>query len=140
VESNDPIKTPAVVEDINDDQPVYEPHPHDTPAQPEMVVLSAEPDPYEKLLPHFGMEPVHLYVYVERTGDPDRDKRKLERVYGTLIQFPGKDTFTLVLSGEDGGFIEIDFPNETTNYGPELATRLSQIVGEDAIRTEDMQA
>jgi len=140
VESNDPIKTPAVVEDINDDQPVYEPHPHDTPAQPEMVVPSAEPDPYEKLLPHFGMEPVHLYVYVERTGDPDRDKRKLERVYGTLIQFPGKDTFTLVLSGEDGGFIEIDFPNETTNYGPELATRLSQIVGEDAIRTEDMQA
>jgi hypothetical protein len=101
------------------------------------VAYRAPADPYEKFLPRFGEEPVHLYVYVERSDDAERDKRRLRRIHGTLTSFPGSDTFSIVLK-EGDGFIEFEFPQDTTRYCAELAEQLTAITGVEDIQA-DMQ-
>ena len=74
----------------------------------------------------------HLMVVVERGANPEQDKRRLERVFGTLISFHGIDAFAITLSGNDDS-IELDFPNDTTQVCDELIERLSEIVGPTGI-------
>jgi DNA polymerase-3 subunit alpha len=78
-------------------------------------------------------EPIKLRVFVERSGEPERDKRRLRHVHGTLISYPGQDTFSIVLFG-GGRVIEVDFPNETTHYCTELKEKLARIVGPEAVQ------
>lgn len=121
------------------------------PAQQPDTNVSSESSP---LLPHFpqpvlGMqvasikqevtedrpskEPMRLRIFVQRSGDPERDKRRLRHIHGTLISYPGQDTFSIVLFGE-GRIIEVDFPNETTQYCAELKEKLAHVIGPDAIQ------
>jgi hypothetical protein len=74
----------------------------------------------------------HLMVVVERGANPEQDKRRLERVFGTLISFHGIDAFAITLAG-NGDSIELDFPNDTTQICDELIERLSEIVGPTGI-------
>jgi len=78
-------------------------------------------------------EPLRLRIFVERSGEPERDKRRLRHIHGTLISYPGQDTFSIVLFGE-GRVIEVDFPHETTHYCTELREKLARIVGPEAIQ------
>jgi len=77
--------------------------------------------------------PVHLRIFVRRSADEERDRRKLERLHGTLIQRPGHDTFSFVLVDERQ-LIEVDFSKDTTHFCPELEAKLHQIVEADAIQ------
>ena len=80
---------------------------------------------------------LHLRVRFRRTGDPARDRRRLEKVHGVLSSFPGPDRFSIVvLGGEDA--IEIDFPNDTTRYCDALAEQLAHLLGEDAVQLEPL--
>jgi DNA polymerase-3 subunit alpha len=75
--------------------------------------------------------PLQLRVFVERCGDPERDRRRLQRIYGTLISHPGQDRFSVTLV-EGSRLVEVDFPDETTDY-TSVADKLTDILGPDAI-------
>ncbi len=77
-------------------------------------------------------QPVHLRITIQRTGNNERDKRRLEHIHGILISRPGKCTFSFVVTGENR-HVEIDFPQETTHYCDDLYTQLTQMVEPDAI-------
>jgi DNA polymerase-3 subunit alpha len=83
--------------------------------------------------------PLFLRIQVSRCGNPERDKRVLQRIYGTLISSPGRDAFSLVIV-ENGREVELDFPNETTHYSPELVDKIKFIVGYNAIQVIQPQA
>lgn len=85
--------------------------------------------------PSPGEGSLRLHVYLQRSGDPDQDRRKLERVYGKLHSHPGNDTFCIVLvDGEH--YVEIDFPEETTDYR-EVVNELAEFLDADAIQVTE---
>lgn len=78
--------------------------------------------------------PVHLRIFVRRSADVNRDRRKLEQLHGTLIERPGRDTFSFVLV-DDRQSIEVSFPKDTTRFCPEIEAKLRQKIGRaDAIQ------
>ncbi len=82
---------------------------------------------------------VKLRVSILRSGSAERDKRRLERVYGALTSQPGEDRFSFILLGEDGSQVEIEFPEDTTRYCRALVERLTAILGEDAIQVDPLE-
>jgi DNA polymerase-3 subunit alpha len=81
----------------------------------------------------------HVRVQTRRSGDAERDKRSLQRIYGALVSQPGHDSFSItVADGEE--VVELEFPNETTSYSPELLAKLGRIVSSEAIEVFPAQA
>ena len=74
----------------------------------------------------------HITVEFERSDYPERDRRRLRRVHGAFMGFPGKDKFSIVISGNGKPTI-LDFPNHTTGWCKELRRDLISIVGESKI-------
>lgn len=67
-----------------------------------------------------------LIVRFERTEDVERDRRRLRRLHGKLIQDPGPDQFRIVLDNAVEEVV-LDFPNATTSYGERLIEELGTI-------------
>ena len=74
-------------------------------------------------------------VILRPTGDPDRDIRRISRLHGTFISYPGKDRFAFQIFEEGRGHL-IEFPNDTTHLCAELAALLTDAVGEENVRVE----
>ena len=94
---------------------------------------SAEPEPSATSLPPLKAsseqrQPAQLRIIIRQTGDPDVDKRRLQRLHGLLIGYPGQDTFTFILSNGERR-VEVTFPNNTTHYCDLLREEIVQIVG-----------
>jgi DNA polymerase-3 subunit alpha len=125
--------------------PPAEPLPPAVAAAEPVLVKEAEPvQLYESPIPdpvpaQIEMRPQHLLVHIKRCADPDRDKRKLQRVHGLLISYHGQDHFALILE-DNVRRVQIDFPNDTTHYCPELVSTLAEILGPDAIQVLPDQA
>lgn len=82
-----------------------------------------------------GEQAVHLRLFIARTEDPERDRRRLNRLHGALISRPGADSFSFVLiDGKQR--IEVDFRGESTHFCPELQHKIDEIVGLDALQVE----
>lgn len=84
---------------------------------------------------HVGTEQDTTYflkVYFPRTDDTDRDRRRLRRIHRTLTQYPGKDSFAIVIKTGNGA-LPIEFPKHTTGYCDDLMMELIEIVGEENI-------
>ncbi len=79
--------------------------------------------------------PQMLTVTLRPTGDPQRDIRRISRLHGTFISYPGKDHFAFQIFEEGRGHL-IEFPNDTTHLCAELLTTLKEAVGEDNLRVE----
>ncbi len=79
--------------------------------------------------------PLMVTVVLRTCGDPQRDIRRIGRLHGTFISFPGKDRFQFQIF-EDGKGHLIDFPNDTTDVCPELLEKLHQMVGEENVHLE----
>lgn len=70
----------------------------------------------------------HIRVYLWRSPQPERDIRRARQVHGTLLERPGSDQFSLILT--DGHReVEVDFSDTSTHYCPELHDRLIRIDG-----------
>ncbi|MER3515091.1 MAG: hypothetical protein C4310_12500, partial [Chloroflexota bacterium] len=67
-------------------------------------------------------------VTISRSGDPERDRERLARVYEILVDFQGNDQFQLILTGE-GRTIALAFPNNTTCACEALERRLHAELG-----------
>jgi DNA polymerase-3 subunit alpha len=75
----------------------------------------------------------HVTINVKQSGDADRDVECLHRIVDILKSYPGQDTVSLTVVS-DGEITNLDMPNITVNYCPELAGELSEIVGEANLR------
>ena len=79
--------------------------------------------------------PQMVTVSLRPTGDPQRDIRRISRLHGTFISYPGKDRFAFQIFEEGRGHL-IEFPNDTTHLCAELAARIREAVGEENLRIE----
>jgi hypothetical protein len=77
-----------------------------------------------------------VMVYFQRSGDPDKDRRKLRRIHGILTKYPGKDRFSIVVEGKGQSFT-MEFPNHTTAFCDDLMTDLLSVVGENNVQVFD---
>jgi hypothetical protein len=78
-----------------------------------------------------------ITILLRPTGDPERDKRRIKTLYGTLISFHGQDRFSFqIYEGEKGHLI--DFPNDTTHLCPEMLARLKKLIGQESWRIEQI--
>ncbi len=66
-----------------------------------------------------GQPPQMLTVTLRSTGDAERDIRRISRLHGAFISFPGRDRFQFQIF-EDGKGHLIDFPNDTTRLLPRV--------------------
>jgi DNA polymerase-3 subunit alpha len=81
--------------------------------------------------------PRTVQVTLKRSGEQTEDVRVLRRVHDMLLGFSGHDHFVIRVVGGREKPIELTFPNDTTGYCPELARKLTTIVGEGAVRVEE---
>ena len=72
-------------------------------------------------------------VTISRSGDPERDRERLARVYEILVDFQGNDQFQLILTG-DGRTIALAFPNNTTCACEALERRLHAELGPGTVQ------
>jgi DNA polymerase-3 subunit alpha len=79
--------------------------------------------------------PQMVTVVLRPCGDPERDIRRIGRLHGTFISYPGKDRFQFQIF-EDGRGHLIDFPNDTTRFCTELLEKLQGVVGEENVHIE----
>jgi DNA polymerase-3 subunit alpha len=76
-------------------------------------------------------------VTIKTCGEKERDLRRIRRVHSVLNSFPGRDRFCFMVY-EHGYRHLLDFPNDTTSVNTELINQLSEIVGHDNIRVENI--
>ncbi|MGD0877872.1 MAG: DNA polymerase III subunit alpha [Anaerolineales bacterium] len=79
--------------------------------------------------------PQMVTVILRSSGDSERDIRRISRLHGTFISYPGRDRFAFQIFEEGRGHL-IEFPNDTTHYCPELLTAINDAVGEENLRVE----
>ena len=79
--------------------------------------------------------PQMITAILRPSDDPIRDQRRICRLHGTFISYPGKDHFTLHIFENGCGHL-IEFPNDTTKLCAELLDKLKGMVGEENIRIE----
>ncbi len=69
----------------------------------------------------------HVMIDVNQSGDAEKDVECLHRIVDILKSYPGQDRVSLAVVG-DGEITNLEMPNMTINYCPELAGELSEIV------------
>jgi hypothetical protein len=97
-----------------------------------VVIPSAD---HVLLLRKPGKDEYRMLTVVLRSNfnEEDRGMMRMKRVLGLLRSYPGNDKFGLMIF-ENGKRVDIEFPNDTTGYCPELMRRLKDMVGEDNIQ------
>jgi DNA polymerase III subunit alpha len=73
-----------------------------------------------------------IFITLQATGNPEHDRRRLRRIHGEILAYPGKDAFAFYVI-EKGIRYLIDFPNDTTGWCPELQQRLMTRLGKENI-------
>jgi DNA polymerase-3 subunit alpha len=79
--------------------------------------------------------PQMLTVILRSSGDSQRDIRRISRLHGTFISYPGRDRFAFQIFEEGRGHL-IEFPNDTTHLCPEMLITIKDAVGEENLRVE----
>jgi DNA polymerase-3 subunit alpha len=77
--------------------------------------------------------PRHLNIVLRRTGDQTQDTQRARQVYNLLTGHPGSETFTLFVEDHQRR-VQIDFPNTSIAYSPDLAQSLRAMLGRDAVQ------
>jgi DNA polymerase-3 subunit alpha len=80
-------------------------------------------------------QPRHVLIDINQSGEAEKDVECLHRIVDILKSYPGQDRVSLTVLG-DGEMTNLEMPNITVNYCPELAGELSEIVGEGNLRLE----
>ncbi|MFB0556314.1 MAG: DNA polymerase III subunit alpha [Dehalococcoidia bacterium] len=77
----------------------------------------------------------HLIINLNQTGNAEKDIEYLRKVISILQSYPGQDRVSLAVIVEDET-ANLDMPEITVNYCPELASELSNILGKGNLRLE----
>jgi DNA polymerase-3 subunit alpha len=75
----------------------------------------------------------HVLIDVTQSDDADKDIECLHKIMDILKSYPGQDRVSLAVVS-DGEITNLEMPNITVNYCPELARELGEIVGESNFR------
>ncbi|MGB9880263.1 MAG: DNA polymerase III subunit alpha, partial [Anaerolineae bacterium] len=76
---------------------------------------------------------VHLLeISLHCSGNRERDVQLLRKVYKILEEHPGPDRFRFNIIS-DQGRVQLEFPNATTHFVPELEALLKETLGENAV-------
>lgn len=79
-----------------------------------------------------------LRILFPRSEDETTDRRRLRRLHGILISYPGTDRFTITIEAGDES-VDLEFPHHTTGYCNDLVRDLLDIVEtEDNIVVDDL--
>jgi len=74
-------------------------------------------DTHNPVSPGFSTEEDHpsryVIITIERSGDAERDKRRLTRIHGILYQYSGSDRFAFCLAGGGSKDVRIEFDHHT---------------------------
>ncbi len=98
--------------------------------------LIEEPAVAEEPLPAAApAESRRLVISITQTSDEDSDTACLQKLIGTLKEFPGQDEVKLCLTNGEK-IINLKLSNIYTNHCPELHQRLVELVGEEGLRLE----
>lgn len=73
--------------------------------------------------------PRAISVKLVTSGDPDRDRRKLQHIHNTLVSYPGRDRFRIIVMRADEP-TPLDFPEQTTDICEALCNELVEIIGD----------
>jgi DNA polymerase-3 subunit alpha len=77
----------------------------------------------------------HIMIDVNQSGDAEKDIGRLHKIMGILKSYPGQDRVCLAIVGEDE-VTNLEIPETTVNYCPELVRELSKVVGESNLGLE----
>jgi DNA polymerase-3 subunit alpha len=77
-----------------------------------------------------------LRITLTRSGDHDKDVWLLSQAHQLLTRYEGHDRFVFRLTGAGNGPIEMDFPNHSTRYSPDLVGALEKMLGPGTVRVE----
>ena len=75
----------------------------------------------------------HVMIDINQSGDAEKDIECLHKIMDILKSYPGQDRVSLAVVNEDE-VTNLEIPETTVNYCPELARELSEIVGESNFR------
>jgi DNA polymerase-3 subunit alpha len=78
-----------------------------------------------------------LTLVIRSTGDKERDARRLRRVHGLLLSYPGRDRFAFLVY-EAARHYNLEFPNASTGYCKDLHAQLTALLGEGSLRIEPL--
>ena len=110
---------------------------------PEQVQVSSEPANHE-VPKQSGVEgppsslpaPLELRITIQRTADAEKDKKLLSWVYDLLRGRPGTDRFCIIVR-KNGSAIQLDFPNDTTEFTPALEQQLTRRLGAGSVEVKE---
>ncbi len=83
-------------------------------------------------------DPRLLTLRLTSTGDALRDARRLRRVHGLLLSYPGRDHFVFHVF-ESSRQYHLEFPNSTTGVCRDLFHQLTGLLGEGTVRVERLR-
>ncbi len=74
-----------------------------------------------------------IRIVLKRTGDTRQDIRLLRDVFRLLKRYQGRDRFYLIIP-QNGGWVEVEYPNDRTGWCESLEAELVELVGKDRIQ------
>jgi len=83
-------------------------------------------------------DPRLLIVRLTSTGDSQRDARRMRRVHGLLVSYPGPDRFVFHVF-EASRQYHLEFPNSTTGVCKDLSAQLTALLGEGMFSVERLR-
>ncbi len=76
--------------------------------------------------------PREIRVVLKRTGNLEVDRRRLAEVCDLFRRYKGRDRFLLIIP-QNGGWVEIDFPNDPTGWCESLEAELMGLEGVESV-------
>jgi DNA polymerase-3 subunit alpha len=83
-------------------------------------------------------DPRMLTIRLTSTGDVQRDARRMRRVHGLLVSYPGADRFVFQVF-EASRQYHLEFPNSTTGLCKDLYAQLTILLGEGMVTVERLR-
>lgn len=105
---------------------------------PPAARAAGTPPPSPADTPAEGDAPQMLTVILRSTGNKEREVRRLKRIHGTLLSYPGRDKFSFLVF-EGGRRFLMEFPNDTTGICSELIRKLIDLAGDGNITVEPIK-
>jgi len=79
-----------------------------------------------------------LEINLHYSGNHDKDMHLLRKAYEIVEQHPGSDRFCFNIISDQGS-VQLDFPNVTTHFDPELEKLLRETLGENALHVRGIE-
>ena len=99
------------------------------------------PTPQPADEPESPPAPEHVLVLtLQRSGNPDRDRERLQKLHSFLIQFPGHDRFCFILQGGPGRAARLDYPKYPIEITEDSLKFARKLLGEENVRVDDLPA